>query len=244
MQDTPDTRMKSKLLDLLDRARADQQALIDSLTDAEREAIGEPDRWAVKDHLVHLSAWKQQTALRIGAVVRGEPVATIDDFEEFNARTFAEQRLRPWHEVQADAERILAEVAATVESCTEEQLTDLRFGWRQGQAIWLAVVGNAYEHPAEHYSQLYLERGDLPHAAAQQQITVETLAQLFGKAEAYGNALYNLGCFYAKTGQAQEAIAAVGEALAINPELGEWSGQDADLDSLRGMPAFEALYTR
>ena len=57
-------------------------------------------------------------------------------------------------------------------------------------------------------------------------------------------AIYNLGCFYARNGEADRAIAAVGEALPLIPSLVEWSKQDTDLDSLRDLPAFQALYEK
>jgi hypothetical protein len=73
--------------------------------------------------------------------------------------------------------------------------------------------------------------------------SVALMRDLFGKGDEYANAVYNLGCFYAKRGRASDAIARVGEALAVNPRLTEWSKEDSDLDSLRDLPAFQALYT-
>jgi hypothetical protein len=42
----------------------------------------------------------------------------------------------------------------------------------------------------------------------------------------------------------EKAIAAVGEALPLIPRPAEWSREDPDLDGLRDLSAFQALYTR
>ena len=55
-------------------------------------------------------------------------------------------------------------------------------------------------------------------------------------------ALYNLACFYATTGQPDKALPLLPEALRLRPDLVEWSKEDSDLDTLRDMPAFQALY--
>jgi tetratricopeptide (TPR) repeat protein len=101
------------------------------------------------------------------------------------------------------------------------------------------------EHPAEHLAQVYRERGDTARADAQEQATVQVYSELFGKdSRLYAYAVYNLGCYYARRGEAAQAIATVGEALSLAPTLVERSKEDPDLDSLRDMPAFEALYSR
>ena len=57
-----------------------------------------------------------------------------------------------------------------------------------------------------------------------------------------GAALYNLACFYATTGQPDKALPLLPQALRLRPDLVEWSKQDSDLDVLRDLPAFKALY--
>jgi len=40
------------------------------------------------------------------------------------------------------------------------------------------------------------------------------------------------------------AIAQLGEALRLNPDLTEWSKQDPDFASIREEPAYRSLYSR
>jgi hypothetical protein len=58
----------------------------------------------------------------------------------------------------------------------------------------------------------------------------------------HGTNLYNLACFYARFDSAELAVGTLGQALALNPALTEWSKEDSDLDSLRYMDSYKALY--
>jgi adenylate cyclase len=57
-----------------------------------------------------------------------------------------------------------------------------------------------------------------------------------------GNQRYNLACFYALHNRPQQAIDLLEESFAKNSALIDWSKEDSDLDSLRELPRFQALY--
>jgi hypothetical protein len=57
-----------------------------------------------------------------------------------------------------------------------------------------------------------------------------------------GTITYNLACFYALDDQPRPALEKLGQALKLNPGLVDWSKEDSDLDSLRELPDFQALY--
>jgi hypothetical protein len=57
-----------------------------------------------------------------------------------------------------------------------------------------------------------------------------------------GVAVYNLACFYALSGQRDNAISGLQDALRLNPALTDWSKQDPDFDSIREDPAYLAIY--
>jgi hypothetical protein len=56
------------------------------------------------------------------------------------------------------------------------------------------------------------------------------------------HAIYNLACLYAVTGRPHRALKLLPEALRLDPWLVEFSKHDADLETLRNDPAFQALY--
>ena len=236
--------MQAKLLEAVARGRADQQAFVEQLGDEERAAIGALDHWSAKDHLAHLNFWRRQSIVRLEAAARGGTPPDTDDFQHLNEETFAAERLTPWGDVLAEADRLFAAVVPALAPLAEEDLTDpRRFDWRKGDPLAWTVIGAFLEHPAEHYAQWYRERGDPTRALARYQETVQTMWAFFGASEVYGNALYNLGCYCAQAGETEAAIDALRQAFPLDPRLVEWSKQDGDLDSLRDLSAFQALYS-
>jgi hypothetical protein len=239
--------IQSKLVAVIERGEADQAALVEQLTDAEKAAIGEPDHWAVKDQIAHLNFWRDRTVRRLTAVRDGtEPPGPSPDFQPENERNFAAQQQRPWGEIIGESERLFREAKQTIAQLTDAQLTEpVKVGTNDEIKLSERVVSDFMEHPAEHMTQLWRERGETARAEEQERATVEVIGDLFGKNNTmYGYAIYNLGCFYARNGETAQAIAAVGEALPLIPSLVEWSKQDTDLDSLREIPAFQALFSK
>ena len=130
-----------------------------------------------------------------------------------------------------------------IERFSDEEGTDPNhYAWRNGQPLVALIVGSFYEHPADHFAQLNRERGDMVKAQRIRAANAEAIGEILGKSEAYANAIYNLGCFYALNGEPEKAIESLRTSLPLNPALIEWSKQDSDLDSLRDLPAFQALY--
>lgn len=236
---TPPTK-SAALLTIIDRARALEETLADFFDADARATIGTVEVWAPKDHFVHLAVWQAYQARRLEAVTTGNPPTQPAD----NDTVFLEHRDEPWDVVWANAMQALDDDAAAIARTSEEDLTDPnRFPWSNGRSLVSSTISNIYLHPIEHLVQMYEERDDVAAAERVQQESVATISGLFGKGEEYANAVYNLGCFYAKRGRAADAIAQVREALTVNPKLTEWSKEDADLESLHDLPEYQALYT-
>jgi tetratricopeptide (TPR) repeat protein len=117
-----------------------------------------------------------------------------------------------------------------------------RYEWQSGRSLLSSLVGNGFWHPESHIAQCYIDRGDLPRATRMQEALIEQLGQYGDQLAPRGEALYNLACFYATSGQADKALALLPEALRIQPDVVEWSKEDPDLVSLHGLPAYQALY--
>src|SRR4029077_5378950 len=117
-----------------------------------------------------------------------------------------------------------------------------RYEWQNGRSLLSSLVGNGFWHPESHTAQCYIDRGDLPRATRMQEALTEHLAQYGDQLAPRGEALYNLVCFYAVNGQPDQALAILPEALLRQPDLVEWSKEDADLVSLHDLPAYQALY--
>ncbi len=64
--------MKEELLRLLEIGRAKEVEEIVPLVDDSEPS--KPGEWTVKDHLAHLSAWREAAAADIASVLHGTPV--------------------------------------------------------------------------------------------------------------------------------------------------------------------------
>jgi hypothetical protein len=236
--------IKPQLLELVDAARATKQAFIDGLSDAQRDEVAPPGEWAARDHVAHVTFWEDRYVLRLVARLRGEaPPPSLGEDDEVNARVLADQHARAWPDLEAEAARVYAALLATIQEGSEALLTGADDPPAVGtRPVWAGIADSVYDHSAMHYADYYRAHGDLPRATQVREGVVATLARLFPGSAAYSNGLYNLGCFYALTGQPDKAIPAIGESLALAPHLTDWSTKDSDLDSLRDLPAFQALY--
>jgi tetratricopeptide (TPR) repeat protein len=237
------TAVQEALIDLLKNAYEAQGAWIAGLSDAERNSIGTPEQWSAKDMLAHITFWQEVTAERLAAAQRGGEPPTFGDFQPINERIFEERRGHSWEQVLADAERTYATLTGQVRSIDAQALLDpQRFAWTNGQALSTSILGNGFWHPLEHVARFYAARGEHERASELLERAIVREPALEALPGDRGAGLYNLACFYATTGQPDKALPLLPEALRLRPDLVEWSKQDSDLDTLRDMPAFRALY--
>jgi len=236
-------QLKTGLLDLLGRAQADQRELLAALSDEERAALGTADRWSIKDVVLHIAFWKKRQLERLGAAARSETPVESEHYDQVNARVFEEWRERPWQAVIDESERIFDALVAQVREFDPAALADSnRYTWQEGRSLLRSLVGNGFWHPESHIAQCYIDRGDLPRATRMQEELTEQLGQYGDQLAPRGEALYNLACFYATSGQADKALALLPDALRLQPDVREWSKEDPDLVALHDLPAYQALY--
>jgi tetratricopeptide (TPR) repeat protein len=234
---------KAKLVDLLQRAREEERTFFASLSDDERSTTGTPEHWSAKDVAAHLAEWKARMGQRLAAARRNETPPRYDDIDEANAEIFEQYRNQSWADVLKALERAHSELVEQTQAMPEGDLVDAeRFPWQDGRPLWRSIVGNGYSHPVQHLAQLYLERGERDYATQIQETAAELLASLDDSPGWRGVTIYNLACHYALSGEREKAIAKLGEALRLNPDLIEWSKQDPDFASIREEPAYRSLY--
>jgi tetratricopeptide (TPR) repeat protein len=233
--------LKTRLIQLLDLSRSFQQQLIADLDPAQRNAPGTWEDWSIKDELAHVIAWQLNSLARIAALRHDEPVPDFSDYHTINRSIYNTNRQRTLAEITAEGDRVHADLVALIQSLSEDELTrPVRFSDREPSSLAAQIMGNGFEHPVVHYADHYRRRGDLAKAVQIYEASVAAVADL---PEWHGSARYNLACFYALNGQADQAIAELGEALRLRPDLLDWSKQDTDLASLRDHPAYQALYS-
>ena len=233
-----------RVLELLARGQADQDAFVETLSPGDRVALGELRDWKAKDQIAHNNFWRQDAINRLQAFLEGGPPPDTEDDLVWNDRVFKEQRETPWPELVVETKRLRAETVALVQRFSPDDLVQKdRHPWQHGATMELVVLINWYDHPAEHWADVYLSRHEIDRALDLRQAVATTVRELFPHlTKMYSFELYKLGGYSARSGRSEQAITAVREALAVNPSLIEQARKDTDLAPLRALPGFQALF--
>jgi tetratricopeptide (TPR) repeat protein len=232
MNDQP---FKPILLDLLHQAHLDLGAFLQELNDVEHTAIGTPERWSAKDHIAHLTFWRQRLALKLAAILCQETPSSFENFLQLNDQVFEEHHHRPWSDIFLEAEHSYYTLTTLTQQLREEDLVAFnRFDWIPNQEpLYTLFMGFSYEHAQQHLAQYYLDRQDLPQAIHIFETWANRVIQAQAPEVLKGMVLYNLACFYATHSQVEKAAVALPHALTLAPHLKEFSLSDPDLNALR-----------
>lgn len=235
--------LKEKIIDLLESTGREEQTYITSLTEAQRNVTGTPEKWEPKDILVHIGFWNQQLANRISAALKGEEEHPAEDYQKVNEEIFEQHRNDTWEQVIEWSTRANNTLIEVTQALSDEQLTstDLLEGLHN-QPVWKRIVGNGHTHPLMHLAQCFAQAGQADYASQMMEEATQLEATLDDSPEWIGNGRYNLACHYALIGEPAKAILLLEEAFQYLPSVVEWSKQDTDLDCLRELPEFQALY--
>jgi hypothetical protein len=148
---------RATLLDSVTTQRTTFEATLAAITG---EAWNEPvnDAWTRKDVLAHIEAWERRAVDLHRLLAAGESPDEIgpgETTDEFNARTFLENRDRPLDDVRRGEAEAYAALLALAGSMLEADLFDAtRFPWLQGDAFSGVVTTNSIEHWADHQDHL------------------------------------------------------------------------------------------
>ena len=154
---------KAMLLERMRKGFDELDALLVSFTPEQMTTEGVNGEWAVKDVLVHLTAWEQRTLERLqGATNNEEPAfsGVFDDekMDQLNERFFRENRERALADVLADYHATYQRMVTAVQDADDTDLFQVgRFRWlgENGNiALWQLVAGNTYEHIEEHIGSI------------------------------------------------------------------------------------------
>ncbi len=216
---------KTIVLDLLRQGHLDEEAFLQRLTEVERTAIGMPDLWSAKDHIVHWTFWRQDLILKLTAILQHQELPPSEESEDdqINERVFEECKLHLWSAIHAQSERVYAELITLAEQLSEEDLTiSNRFtAISKQRPLYTAFLGSCYEHDQEHLAQYYSDRNILPQAIEIRGRCVNRIMQADVPAWVKGSFLYNLASFYTEQNQQEQATALLQEALLLDPRLKE-----------------------
>lgn len=231
--------LKEKLRLLVKSGREKEAS--DLLPHVDDTPPAQPRRWTARDNLAHLTAWRQYAAAELEAVRTGaEGLDTSEEIDEFNARVYEATRDQPAVSVLAEGSRSWDALEQALDGCSEEDLLKPRLR-RPEQSAWQVIPGNTYFHLGEHLGYFHSERGDDAAAEAAAKWAHDVATETFTEDRQRGTADYNLGCFYAARGRAEEAMPYLRKGIELNPSLRDWAKRDTDLDPIRSAPELARL---
>ncbi|GCE27309.1 hypothetical protein KDA_27930 [Dictyobacter alpinus] len=226
---------KALLIQLLLQSQRDQNAFFQQLPPAELAVIGEPDYWSAKDHVSHLTYWRQRLVLRLQAYLRHEAQTPSGDFEQINPIVFEQNRHRLWPDILAESDQAYDDLIALTQQLSDEELLAFdRFDWLpKGIPLYLSFMGNCYEHTQIHLSYYLIDRHQPERALEVYENWSNRVIEAEVPDELKGNILYNLACFYATHDLLAKAGPTLQKAIALYPPGAEFAQTDPDLALLR-----------
>lgn len=234
---------KSALLQLIERSREKTQEFWNTLTEDDRAAAGTLDAWAPKDILGHITYWNENQAVRLEAAAQNQTPKSYDDYEHLNREIFESNVSRSWEDLLLAERQTYDRITAAIENLPADELSDSElFEWARGRPLWQSVGFTCYYHTLDHISGILYKRGETETAAQIHEDISKWMITLDDAEDWRGTTLYNLACFFALHNQEERALELLAQAYSLNSTLSEWSEQDNDLDSLRELPEFKALY--
>ena len=149
--------MRDEILKTLIASRAQVEAALTGLSDAQLIESGALDKWSVKDLLSHLTAWEAEAVTVLAKVKRGRKPGKIPwepgEVDALNAQWYKENKSRPLERVLADFRGVRAQMLRQVEAFTDNNLAEPR-PWFGNRALLEMIKAETFEHEAEHLPHL------------------------------------------------------------------------------------------
>jgi len=233
------TSLRESLLAALATSREMESPLLDVCDDS---PSAQPATWSAKDHLAHISRYREYGAIVLDAVRRGTPPPpdAEADLDERNARLLAENRSLTAIDVRDRAAASYERLVRAVARCPDEILRGPRSAGSEAPLWWL-VSGCGWGHVGQHLVHWHRDRNDWRAAEQAARRVHEIEMSSFDDTRQRATATYNLGCFYATSGRRDEAVALIEQALAQASELREAAQGDPDLESIRPILGLDAV---
>lgn len=236
-----DMALKNQLLNILEQGMESKRTFVANLTDEQKEYAGTYEKWSAKDILAHMSYWKDLRGSRYTALAYGEELQPLPNFEQGNVECFKRFSDSSWDEVQAFADLSHAQYVEAVLGLDEEVLAGPSTESEE-RKMWEEIVGTGYNHPLFHISKFYIDHGQQKKASLLWSDWGKLVSPLDDSPDWQGRVHYNLACSLALSGNADQAIAELRQALELRPSMRAWSRQDSDLSILHNQQEYKELF--
>jgi hypothetical protein len=158
MSDQMQNMTKAQMLELVSAGRAEFEALIAQLSERQMVGIELRSGETVKDVLAHITAWESELLGWLEAAAQGQK-ASIPSFTDeyvngFNERVHNDNRERTLAEVRGEFQQVHRDLWVALNALPDANDDPQWMLWRNGQAPWLLIAGNTYEHYKDHIAPI------------------------------------------------------------------------------------------
>jgi hypothetical protein len=152
---------QAELLRRIEAGWKELQAYLDGLSEAQLTTPTDAAGWTPKDHVMHMAVWEDgirallNKESRIEAMGLDRKTWDSHDYDKMNDMIFRRYQNKSWAEVKRALEDVHRRLMETVQHLSTEDLErpyhhyDPDFATND-HAVWGYVVGNTFEHYAEH----------------------------------------------------------------------------------------------
>jgi tetratricopeptide (TPR) repeat protein len=213
------------------------------LTDEEFKEVGKEDDWSAKDNLFHALVWATRRLDMLKTISAGDSWIDVDygDFEDANREIFKEYRDKSWEDMREMSSTTYQDGLAYLASIDESELQ--RKKDNDERPFWRIIADNFITHPMIHIWEILQDAGQTEDLI---DIFGEKFTKMLRKLDSSDNWQglidYNYACILSLSGDYNKAIKSLKNSLELNPQLIEWSQQDPDLEPLRNLEDYQALY--
>jgi hypothetical protein len=203
---------------------------------------GSAAHWAAAPLVAHNTEFKHQQVQRLSAIAAGTTPPEFAEIDHGSAAVYQRYTALPAGAVAAGSWHAAGGLIDGLAALPDEDLLDpARHPWLRGRMLWLQVIVRGFWHPAGHLGAYYLGHGEPEQAVSVATRAVATAAGLNAPAPARGMASYNLACVQARAGRPEDALAALTEAVGLNPDVRANAARDPDLAALRDSGRLAAM---
>ena len=209
---------------------------------AESDAAPAAGAWRASDYLAHFSLWRRVFLDHIRAVLAGtNPSAPPEDLDAVNESQLVLDRQLPAGELVKRWRHGNQGIVDFLQGCRGAELDDPP-QWYGAATVCAAVVRNSYTHPCGHLVDFHFERGRLETAAGLAEEIADVANELSDLDFRFAAGTHAFrGFALALRARPDEAMEALGRAVALRPMLGPMLRDEAALASLRGRADFETM---
>jgi hypothetical protein len=223
--------LRTVVTGLVGFAAALEQELLATRRAAEPGSAG---CWAAAPLIAHNTEFRDQQVQRLTAIAAGTTPPEFAGTDHGSAAVYQRYAVPSAAEVAAGSWQTAGALIDGLAELPDEDLLDpARHPWLHGRSLWLQVIVRGFWHPAGHLGEYYLGHFEPELAVSTAARAVAAAAALDAPAAARGMASYNLACVQAGAGQPDEALAALTDAVGLNPEVRANAARDPDLAGLR-----------